>query len=153
MSWRLVERALATPYDKGHGYDFDLTRQHEIAARLRAPDISFARVAVRPDDGRLLGMADATHEEWNNTVGLHALFIDVGARGQGIGRRLFDLVTRYGRECGAQAVLVETQTNNVPAVRFYLRMGCRIAGIHDALYDRSLNETAVYLEYPLRGKT
>lgn len=156
VGWQLQERTLTTPYDKGHGYDFDLERRHDIAQHLAEVDTRYLRVAERVIPGRegeaqarLVGLADAGYDEGNNAVTLDTLFIDISARGQGLGRRLFDLVVRYARECGAQAVLITTQTNNVPAARFYERMGCRLAGLHDALYDRALMETALHFEYPL----
>jgi ribosomal protein S18 acetylase RimI-like enzyme len=147
IRWELVERELDTPYDKRHGYDFNLERQHEISQRLQTPDVCFLRVAE--ENGRLVGMIDAEFAEWNNAVVSHNLYIDRAFRGQGVGRRFWDVLVKFAEGQGARAIRVETQTNNVPAVQFYLRMGCRICGIDDAFYDDSVGEIALFLEYRL----
>lgn len=147
IRWELIEQKLATHYNKGHGYDFDVQRQEEIAVRLQYPDICFLRIAEESD--RLVGILDAEYTEWNNAVTLHNLYIDVHYRGQGLGRRFWALLIRFAKEQDARAILIETQTNNVPAINFYLRMGCRVCGIDEALYDSELGEIALFLEYPL----
>lgn len=147
LRWELVEQELATPYEKGHGYDFDLERRTEIAERLQQPEVCFLRVAEEAD--RLVGLLDAEYTDWNNAVVLHNLYVDRELRGQGLGQQFWALLTRFAKDCGARAILVETQTNNVPALRFYLAMGCRLSGIDDALYDEPLHEVAVFLEYRL----
>jgi ribosomal protein S18 acetylase RimI-like enzyme len=148
VRWELVERALATPYEKGHGYDFDLERRTEIAERLQQPDVCFLRVAEEGGE-RLVGLLDVEYTDWNNAVTLHNLYVDREFRGDGLGRRFWALLVRFAKDCGARAIRVETQTNNVPALRFYLAMGCRLSGIDDALYDEQLHEVAVFLEYRL----
>ena len=41
----------------------------------------------------------------------------------------------FARAAGVRCLGLETQTTNVPAIRFYRRMGFRLCGIHTALYD------------------
>ena len=63
--WRLVERRLARPFDKGHAYDFDREEQANIRARLRRGD-GLHLVAER--DGRLV---DPRHHAERERDGLH----------------------------------------------------------------------------------
>jgi ribosomal protein S18 acetylase RimI-like enzyme len=147
LRWELREQALAVPYEKGHGYDFDLERQTDIAERLNYPEVCFLRVAEEAD--RIVGMLDAEYTDWNTAVILHNLYVDTYYRSQGLGRRFWALLVRFAKDCEARTIRVETQTNNVPAIQFYLKMGCRVCGIDEALYDDRLGEVALFLEYPL----
>jgi GNAT superfamily N-acetyltransferase len=47
----------------------------------------------------------------------------------GIGAALFAEVVRWSRERGCTRLKVETQNVNVPACRFYVRQGCKLAEI------------------------
>ena len=48
--------------------------------------------------------------------------------------RLFAAAERWGVAHGCHALWVETQDNNVAAVRFYLRQGCELASVRDDAY-------------------
>ena len=48
--------------------------------------------------------------------------------------------------------MLETQTNNVPACKFYARMGCQIEGLREAYYsndDMARGEVAIFWIYRL----
>lgn len=47
----------------------------------------------------------------------------------GIGTALFAEAVRWSKERGAKQLRVETQNVNVPACRFYVRQGCKLAQI------------------------
>jgi len=148
-SWRLVERPLPAPFDKGHGYDFDVTEQANILRRLRRGD-GLHLVAER--DGRLVGILDVVPEDWNNTAFIWNIMLDESIRGQGVGRALFERAVRWGRQQGYRALVMETQTNNVPACKFYARMGCELGGIRDSYYtnnDIERGEVAIFWVYKL----
>ncbi len=147
--WRLVERALPVPFDKGDRYDFDLTEQANIRARLRQGD--GLHLVVEQAD-RLVGVLDVTPQEWNHTAWLWNIMLDVDVRGQGLGRALFRRATTWARQQGYRALCLETQTNNVPACKFYLRMGCHLDGIRETYYtndDLRRHEVAIFFSYPL----
>jgi streptothricin acetyltransferase len=55
-------------------------------------------------------------------------------RRRGTGAMLFRAATAWAQENGAQCLRVETQTVNVPACRFYMRMGCTLTGIDRDAY-------------------
>ncbi len=149
VGWRLVERRLVVPFDKGHDYDFDLTERENIRERFRRGDGLYL-VAERPD--RLVGILDMLPQEWNSTVFIWNLMLDRDVRGQGLGRDLFERGANWARRAGYRALVLETQTNNVPACRFYARMGCRLEGIRDAYYtnaDIERGEVAIFWVYAL----
>lgn len=149
VGWRLEEEALAEPYDKGAAYDLDARDVEEISERAERED---CLVLVAEAGGRLIGLCDLEITEWNNTGWLWNLLVDVGWRGQGLGRALFERGLAWARQRNLRAIFIETQTNNVPACRFYHHMGCHLVSVHDEYYtndDIDAGEVAVLWSYTL----
>jgi GNAT superfamily N-acetyltransferase len=55
-------------------------------------------------------------------------------RSTGIGTMLFGATETWSRDRGCQILKIETQNINVPACRFYRRMGCELASIDRFAY-------------------
>jgi len=149
VGWRLVERPLPVPFDKGSGYDFDATEQANVRQRLRRGD---GLQLVVEHEGRLVGLLDATPERWNNTVLVWNIMLDEAIRRQGIGRSLFFRAVAWARPRGYRALVFETQSNNLPACRFYAALGCELEGLRTAYYtnrDPARGEVALFWVYPL----
>ena len=51
-------------------------------------------------------------------------------RGQGIGRSIFLHAAEWARKQGCKQLKIETQNVNVPACKFYAKMGCELGMIH-----------------------
>lgn len=64
-----------------------------------------------------------------------SLFVAPASRGRGVGRALLASALDFARGARMRCLALETQTTNVPAIRFYRRAGFRFCGIHTALYD------------------
>lgn len=149
VTWRLVERLLPQPYDKGHGYDFDPQEREQISERFRRGDGLHLVVEA---EGRIAGILDIVPQEWNHTVWLWNIMLDEAIRGQGVGRELFQRGVKWARKMGYRALVLETQTNNVPACKFYAALGCEIEGIRDMYYtnrDIERGEVAIFWSYKL----
>lgn len=147
--WRLVERPLDTPFNKGTAYDFDSGEQRLIRRRFERGD-GLHRVVEQ--GGRIVGMLDATPQDWNDTVWVWNLMLDHSIRRRGVGRKLFDEAVEWARGLGYRALVFETQTNNVPACRFYLAMGCELDGLRTTLYhndDIARGEVAIFWVYEI----
>jgi ribosomal protein S18 acetylase RimI-like enzyme len=149
VGWRLVERTLPEPFDKGPVYDFSAHEQEEIRERLSRPEDTYQRVAEH--GGRLVALLEAEIHYWNNTVWLWNLMIDLAYRRQGLGRRLWRRAVDFAREAEVRAIMLETQNTNVAACRFYARMGCHLVGLNEAYYtnDGTASEVALFWLYPL----
>jgi len=146
--WRLVERPLPVPFDKGHGYDFDPQEQANIRQRYRQGN---GLHLVVEWNGRLAGILDAIPQEWNHTVLVWNIMLDEAIRGQGIGRDLFQRAALWARQQGYRALLFETQTNNVPACKFYAAMGCQLEGLRELFYtNEDIERGEVALFWALR---
>lgn len=147
--WRLVERTLPEPFDKGDRYDFDRTERANIRKRWRRGD----GLHLVVDTGeQIAGVLDVTPQEWNHIAWVWNIMLDESIRGFGIGRNLFQRAATWARERGYRALIFETQTNNVPACKFYVAMGCRLEGIREMYYtneDIQRGEVAIFWAYPL----
>jgi GNAT superfamily N-acetyltransferase len=149
--WKLLEVPLSKPYDKGSGYDFDRTERRNIQSRLEQSD-SLEEVVIDRTTECIVGVLDITIESWRNVAWVWNLMLDKNVRGLGIGRQLVAHSIEWARYRKLRAVMLETQTNNVPACKFYERMGFRLVGINDAYYtnaDYERDEIAVFWSYPL----
>ncbi|MBZ0317984.1 MAG: GNAT family N-acetyltransferase [Anaerolineae bacterium] len=154
QGWRLVEKKLPTPFDKGAGYDFTPEERRSIAGRL-AQDNTLMEVAVEKNTGKIVGILDVEEETWRHTAWIWNIMLDVDARGHGIGQAMIQHTIGWGRRRGLRAVLLETQTNNVPACKFYLRMGFQLVGINTLFYtnqDIERDEVALFWGFPLRAR-
>jgi streptothricin acetyltransferase len=163
VMWRLVERPLIPPF-RSTDYSFDENECNEIGARLRNGD-GLWLVAQDAQTGRLAALLDVEREGWHHAARLWNIAIDRRYRRQGLGRELVRRALAWARSENLRAVWLETQTNNLPACRFYQAMGFMLCGIDDHFYSNSdigLNEVAIFwwyeldfpspVEYPRRGK-
>src|SRR5258708_16893456 len=66
IQWRLVERNLDQPFDKGTLYDFAVSAQIEIRDRLNRPEQTYQRVAE--DNGKLVDLLDMAFMPCINTI-------------------------------------------------------------------------------------
>jgi GNAT superfamily N-acetyltransferase len=152
VGWELYEVKLEMPFDKGHGYDFDETERANIRERL-AKDNTLMEVAIEPLSNRIVGVLDVERHDWNETAWVWNLMLDYDARRRGLGKRLLDRTIRWTREQGLRAIILETQTNNVPACKFYAAVGFQLVGINEAYYsnhDLQNDEVALFWSYPVR---
>jgi GNAT superfamily N-acetyltransferase len=151
VGWRLVERPLPVPFDKGRRYDFDQTEQNNIRQRFLQGD---GLHLVVEWEGRIAGILDLVPQEWNDTAWLWNIMLDTDIRGRGIGRALFERAIQWARQKGYRALVLETQTSNVPACKFYAALGCRLDGLRETLYtnrDLERGEVAIFWVYELDG--
>jgi ribosomal protein S18 acetylase RimI-like enzyme len=142
LSFELVEEAVDPPIRKA----YPLLRPD--AERLRG----LGHVVVAEAGGALVGLAAAALSGWNRRVQVEDLYVAPSARGQGIGHALMRSVVAYARHGGARCVWLETQNVNYPAVRFYRRLGFRLCGLDEQLYDPATlerEEIALFLALDL----
>ena len=81
------------------------------------------------ENDRLLGFADGFLEVWNNRFRISNICVfDPAARGMGIGGALMEAIQRSAQASGARMIVLETQSCNENAIRFYRRHGFEIIG-------------------------
>jgi ribosomal protein S18 acetylase RimI-like enzyme len=104
-------------------------------------------------DGEVLvALAIAEAQDWNRTLWIWEFGVAESHRGRGIGQRLMQAMVEVARQGGLRAVGLETQTSNVPAIRFYRRAGFAFDGIRLSLYsneDVERGEVALFMRRQL----
>ncbi|AFL52577.1 N-acetyltransferase [Sinorhizobium sp. BJ1] len=117
----------------------DLIRQHALFERATArvteaglvsilsTDKPLTHLIVAEDGKSLIGYAAVTFDYALWTVcrfaHLDCLFVRETARGQGIGKRLFERACLLAEEDGAERIEWQTPSWNLDAIRFYQREG------------------------------
>lgn len=96
-----------------------------------------------------MGIALTEPQAWNRSLMVHELHVAPEYRGQGFGRRLVKSAAAHGRAMGVRCAVCETQSANVPAIRFYRAMGFGLEGVDLSLYtnhDRERGEVAILMK-------
>jgi len=104
------------------------------------------------DGGNLIGIAITERREWNNSLWVWDFHIDAEYQGKGIGTKLMKALIKLATEKGFRMMVCETQNTNVPAIRFYRKLGFEIEGVDlDYYTDKELNlgEVAIFMKLRL----
>lgn len=126
------------------------TKHHDLASYLDETPRSWDEGFVAVVDGRVVGFAATSLSAWNGRLVLHHMYVDSAARGCGVGTALLHAALSSDGATDAQHVSLETQTDNVPAIRAYERMGFRVVGLDQTLYgDQAGADTAVFMSQPI----
>ena len=150
VTWRLIERPLNPPF-VCTDFEFDDKEQRDIDRRRQTGD-GLWLVAEAAHGGRLIGMVDVQRETWRKAGWVWNIAVDRSYRGQGLGRTLMGRIIRWGRRKGLRAIILETQSNNWPACRFYQQLGFQMTGLDDHYYtnhDLADREVAIFWTYEL----
>jgi ribosomal protein S18 acetylase RimI-like enzyme len=102
-----------------------------VVPRLRGSD----RLFVAEEGVEVVGFAEVEVASWNRRASITHLYVSSQHRGKGIGAALVEALAERARRGGARCLWLETQNINYPAVQFYRRIGFRLCGLDDTLYD------------------
>ena len=92
---------------------------------LHAP-LLFAAV---DEEDNMAGYIELNLERWNNRMRVTNLFVEEPFRRKGVGAALMEHAVQVSRKAGARAMVLETQSCNMPAIRFYLSQGYVVGGV------------------------
>ena len=106
---------------------FDLSRWGSFAALVGGRRVGGALVAFHTKNVQIL-------EERNDLAALWDIRVAPEMRGKGIGAQLFQAALGWASRRGCLLFKIETQNVNVPACRFYARLGCELGGIRRFAY-------------------
>jgi len=98
--------------------------------------------------GLILGLLTWRSVDWNEVISLIDIRVRESHRRQGLGTLLVEALQSECRRSHMRGITVETQTSNLPAVRFYLKHGFSVCGFHEYLYtnnDMERNDVALFL--------
>lgn len=86
-------------------------------------------------DGRYVAFLQVSQEDWCNRLRVNELLVEEAYRGRGIGHLLMDKAKEIARANGNRALVLETQTCNDPAIRFYRSCGLTVIGLDISHYS------------------
>jgi ribosomal protein S18 acetylase RimI-like enzyme len=133
---------LSQPYVKRWDED-TATTQHLLS--LIHHGSSFAAY----DDDVCVAIAINETQHWNSSLTVQEFHVTPAYRGQGVGRLLMETVADYARSQGLRILVCETQSTNVPAIRFYRALGFVLDSIDLSLYsnqDYPDREIAIFMK-------
>ena len=130
---QLIEEPVDPPYIK----DYDHSGGPERWTR-RTWDLSrWIIVAAYREQERIGGALVAFHSEGldycegrEDLAGLWDIRVRPEYQGRGVGRALFQRAETCAKKRGCTQLKIETQNINVPACRFYARMGAKLGQVH-----------------------
>ncbi|SFN98880.1 GNAT family N-acetyltransferase [Proteiniclasticum ruminis] len=141
------------------GFEISLTKEP-----LKAPFISRSDEKGYPDklyeeyredpyawgylDGeRLVAALETASENWSNRLRISELFVEETYRRKGLGHHLMAIAKEQTRREKRRALILETQSSNVPAITFYLKEGFTLIGFDSCAYsNEDLQRKEVRLE-------
>lgn len=88
-------------------------------------------------DQDIVGYLVVNFEEYNNRMRITQLLVDQRFRRQGIGKSLMSYAEKLATSVNARALVLETQTCNIPAITFYKKCGYKIIGIDLISYSNT----------------
>jgi len=153
QSWIIRESKLPRPvlkdYDSlpdNHPLDwakcFDMSSWGMIFATVANEHVGSALIAFNSPGVDML-------EDRTDLAVLWDIRVDTNWRGRSVGKALFDAVKEWASRHRCTELKIETQTNNVAAVRFYLRQGCRLKQVTPNAYPELPDEVQVLFYLPI----
>jgi GNAT superfamily N-acetyltransferase len=129
---RVIEQPYVKDYDDDGGPEawalrFDLSHWRFFAAGVAGERVGGAAVVFRAPDVDMLRGRQEVALLWD-------IRVTPAMRGRGVGAALVAAVEAWGATHGAEWLEVETQNVNVPACRFYERMGFVLREAHPQAY-------------------
>ncbi|HEY7343469.1 MAG TPA: GNAT family N-acetyltransferase [Ktedonobacterales bacterium] len=122
----------------------------DSAELQRYRDLAAAGQAFGAFEGETcIGIALCEPQRWNSSLTVWEFHIAPKHRRQGVGRALMAAVEAHARDEGLRCLVCETQTTNVPAIRFYRALGFTIDAVDVSLYandDIERGEVAVFMK-------
>lgn len=104
---------------------------------------------------QLTGLAIAEPRWWNKSLWVWEFHVAPTQHRRGLGRQLMELLAHQARVAGLRTMVCETQTTNVPAIRFYQSLGFTLEGVDVSYYtntDIQTGEVAVFMKKNLEAR-
>lgn len=89
------------------------------------------------DYNKLVGIIIVEEVKWNNSFNIANLMVSEEYRGKGIGSQLIDKVTYKALERKIRIISLETQSTNMPSIKFYKKNGFKLEALDLSLYTNN----------------
>jgi ribosomal protein S18 acetylase RimI-like enzyme len=130
---------------------FEKELEKEYRGRLFEDHVEEPRVFAAVLGKREVGWIELGYSKWNNRMRVWEFLVEEGFRRRGIGTLLMKKAVRIAKDKGARMLVLETQTNLVPAIDFYEAFGFEFVGFDTAAYsNEDVDKKEVRFELGLR---
>ena len=118
-----------THYPEEHDFPDKLYQEHWEKA--------YAWGIVEENDGNweLMACIETCPEEWSNRLMVTELWVHEKLRRKGIGHALMAIAKEQANLEHRRAIILETQSCNLPAISFYLKEGFELIGFDSCCYS------------------
>ena len=140
-SWRveLTHKAFEDRLDKNY------------RGRLFEDHVNEPRVFSAILSDKQVGWIELGYDKWNNRMRVWEFLVEEEYRRRRIGTLLMKHAVKIARDKGARMLVLETQTNNAPAIEFYLKFGFQLIGFDLAAYsNEDISRKEVRLDLGLK---
>jgi ribosomal protein S18 acetylase RimI-like enzyme len=101
-------------------------------------------------NGGQVGWIELGYDKWNNRMRVWEFLVEEKSRRKGIGTVLMKHAVEVARQKGARMLVLETQSCNTPAIKFYVKQGFDLIGFDMAAYsNEDIKRREVRLEFGL----
>jgi len=139
-SWQI--ELFLVPLDK------PLEKKYE--GRLFEEQIEEPRVFAAILGRKQVGWIELGFQKWNNRMRVWELLVEEGFRRNGIGTALMNRAIEVARQKRARMLVLETQSCDVAAIKFYLKQGFDLVGFDMAAYsNEDIKRKEIRLEFGL----
>ena len=100
---------------------------------------------------KLIGVIEGSLETWHNVYRIWNMWVDPRYRREGYGNALMKHIYNEAESLGARAIILEVQSCNDQAIKFYEAMGLHFVGFDTLAYtNEDIKNKEVRLEYGKR---
>jgi ribosomal protein S18 acetylase RimI-like enzyme len=129
---------------------FEKPVEENYEGRFFETHIEEPRVFAAVLDGQQVGWIELGYEKWNNRMRVWEFLVREQFRRKGIGTTLMRHGVEIARNKAARMLVLETQSCDIPAIKFYIRQGFRLIGFDLAAYsNEDIKRKEVRLEFGL----
>lgn len=108
------------------------------------------RAFVAELNGEQIGWIELGYEKWNSRMRVWEFLVREEFRRRNVGTLMMNHAVKLAKEKGARMLVLETQSCDVPAIRFYLNFGFELIGFDAAAYsNEDIAKRDVRLEFGL----
>ncbi len=98
----------------------------------------------------IIAFIETSDESWNNRLHIANLWVEEAHQHQGLGKVLMSRAIEKAKNAGQRALVLETQSCNDPAIRFYRTCGFKLIGLDANHYQNDdIERGEVRLEFGL----
>lgn len=164
QSWK--GKSFLFRYTTTHHYQVSITQlPEEVLIRLKREELPkpvtksfesslYSHWLINPqvfgafEGENLLSFIELSQEDWNNRLRIANLWVAEEHRFQGIGKALIAKAIEIGKTGGQRSLVLETQSCNDPAIRFYQSCGFNLIGLDSTHYQNDdIERGEVRLEF------